>query len=227
MKKNNIAAFVLCLGVLAAQAAQSQGQKGFASVLLKDSTEVSFLLANTCPNCYYYLPTNFKVARNTAGQPEISLLKISETENDPITSGILHILLSWGLDGAQEAEFQEKLRSTHDSLAVVIGAISVNNTLGVPSLTIDGDDALAKVLREGVKGLSEAAVSAGAKMALSFKFDEAQVSTLLKYLEKKKKSDARFTVRLVGVIPYKDGLGSYPLPINLSLSFSDLYPLFQ
>lgn len=218
---------MLCLGIFAAHITLSQNPKGFKSILLKDSTEVSFLAANTCPNCYYYLPTHFKVAKNAAGQPEISLLKISETENDPITGGILHILLSWGLDGAQEAEFQEKLRATHDSLAVAIGAISVNNVPGVPSLTIDGEDALAKVLRAGVKGLSEASVSAGAKMALSFRFDEAQVTTLLKYLEKQKKSDARFTVHLNGVIPYSDGMGSYPLPLSLSLSFADLYALFQ
>lgn len=226
MKEKVKFAIALCLACWASCMAHAQKIPGAKPLSLSDSTQVTCLASSACPNCYHYMPTNFTVAKNQAGQPEISLLKISETENDPVTGGILHVLLVWGLDARQEAEAQQRIRAEYDSLAVLVGAVSVDNPADAQTLTIAGDDALAKVLRAGVKGKSEAAVSPGSKMALSFRFDEAQIATVLEFVEQKKNTDAVFKIYLNCRVPYQDGPGSYPVPVRLNLHFSKLYTLF-
>ena len=224
MKHKPIIPIALLFSILAWGSLSAQNLKGYKYVALSDSTKVIYLSASACPNCYYYLPTNLRVSQNESGQPETSLLKISETENDPITGGILHVLLVWGLDEKQEAEAQQKIRTEYDSLAVLIGAVNVENSPNVPNLSLIGEDAFSKALRSGAKNQSSAAVSPGTKMALSFRFDEEQVKTVLEDLEKKKSTDAQFAVDLNCAVPNSDGIGNRTVPIRLKFNFSKLYP---
>jgi hypothetical protein len=227
MNFNSIPALALCIALLAVNSANAQKLTGNKHLWLSDSTQVIYVASGTCPNCYHYLPSNLRVAKNQAGEPEISLLKISETENDPVTGGIMHLLLVWGLDSKQEAETQQVIRAEFDSLAIMVGAVTVNNPSDIETLSIEGDDALARVLREGIRGRSAASSVPGGKMALSFRFDELQIRTLLEYIEKKKASDTHFKIYLNSIVPDSESPGSYPAPTYLVLNFIKLYPLFQ
>jgi hypothetical protein len=225
MKNKPLIAIFLLFSVLTLPAQQSL--RAYNHVKLNDSTKVHFVAAPACPNCYYYLPTHFRVSTTESGQPEASFLKISETENSPVMGGIMHTLLVWGLDARQEAEAQLKIRAEFDTLAMLIGAVTVENPADATTLGIIGDDSFANALRAGAKNQSNAAVSPGTKMALSFRFDETEVQKILEYIEKGKATDAQFAADLYCVIPDPEGLGSRQLPLRLKLNAANLYPYFK
>jgi hypothetical protein len=193
------------------------------SIRLGDSTVVQVFPTSQCEHCFRYVPFGLRVPKNEAKQPEASLLKISETENDPVTGGIMHVMLVWGLDARQEADLQERLRTGVDSLAVLLGAATVENPEDA-KVSITGDDKVADLLRSAMKNRSGVANIPGVKMAVSFRFDEAQVKPLLECLAKPCKTDAAFEIDLRTLY---DGWRVPPRHIRLSLPFTALMRYFN
>jgi hypothetical protein len=195
------------------------------SFKLGDQTEVGVFMSDQCVHCYRYLPTGLRVPRNEAGQPEASLLKISENEGDPITGGIMHLMLVWGLNVKQELELQSALRETVDSMAVMLGAANVETT-GDEKVSIRGDGPLGDALRAALKSSSSVANSAGGKMALSFRFDEGQVKVLLDCIEKICDNEVAFEIELRAL--YEDKYSQQRARrLRLSLPFVEVVPFFR
>lgn len=181
--------------------AQTVTFEGAQAFVLKDQTRVVVFPAKDCEHCFYYIPTHFRISFNESKQPEVSLLKISESENDPVTGGFLHALFTWGLDGTQDTELQELIRSNTDSLGVLLGATTAENDTTLPGIQIKGKDELSDILRAGLKSSSGVATTPGGKMALSFRFDEAQMKVLQDALDHNgAKSDAVFEINLVVLV---------------------------
>lgn len=89
-------------------------------VSLHDGTTVIILNAVDAPSEYYYLPLDIQIAQNK-GVPEISLM-IYRNEQNEVTGGILHVLMTWGLTPEQEKEAQMILTQKIDSLGSLKGA---------------------------------------------------------------------------------------------------------
>jgi hypothetical protein len=193
---------ILCLVCLSRSGtAQTVNFEGAQAFVLKDQTRVVVFPAKDCEHCFYYIPTHFRISFNESKQPEVSLLKISESENDPVTGGFLHTLFTWGLDSTQDTELQQLIRSKTDSLGVLLGATTAENDTTLPGIQIKGKDELSKVIRAGLKSSSGVATTPGSKMAMSFRFDEAQMKVLQEALDNTGvKSDAVFEINLVVLV---------------------------
>ncbi len=207
-------------------AAQVPNIEGAQALVLKDQTEVVLLPAKGCEHCYYYVPANFRVSRNEAKEAELSLLKISESENSPVIGGILHVLFVWGYDASQHAELEQLIGTHTDSLGVLLGATSVEESPDAPGIKITGDDALAKVLRSGLKSSSGVATTPGSKMAMSFRFNEAEMKELQKALDDPKlDSKSAFEINLSVLVDTEHFMKRYPLALKVKLA--DLLKLIR
>lgn len=169
------------------------------SQILTDESKVSIIppgneglvlyAAADCDHCYYYLPSSLRVAsRGAKGTPEVSLVTWKDDENAKTTGGILHLLVEWGLKSDHEKNVQKALRSTHDSLAVLMGPVLVTayDSGGV----IDGNDKLSSLLNACLNNTPTIPTTPGAKMALSFRFTEKEIDDFLYYMKHPEKSKA-------------------------------------
>lgn len=206
-----------------AQTVQFDGAIAFE---LKDQTKTVVFPAKDCANCYYYIPSHFRISFNESKQAEVSLLKISESENDPVTGGFLHTLFVWGLDAARDTELQNLIQTKVDSLGVLLGATTAVNDPVVPGIKIAGKDELARTFRAGLKSSSGTATTPGSKMALSFRFDEAQMKVLQEALDDPKfKSDAAVEINLL--VSVNTEWSTQEIPIQLKVPFTDLFPYIR
>lgn len=148
-------------------------------IQLKDSAKVT-LMAGFDPdaaNVYYYLPTGFRLARNSNGAPQFSFLTYSETDDGPITGAILHFLTEWGLTPDQETEAAQWLITNVDSLAVLAGAISLETPADLSGFRIKGKGPVTALLQNKWTAPPVVPVIPGAKLAFSYRFngEEARV----------------------------------------------------
>lgn len=166
--------YVLFLGIFFISQGKSQIilENGKVSFKLSDSTEVT--LFPTSPKteivhkAYYYLPTNLRVSVRDS-VPEFSWLTYDSDEDGTLDGGILHLLLTWGLNTKQLEEAETILKSTVDSTALIFGAISLE-ALPSQSWNIVSKDSsqLDNILLKNVNGNAQIPQTAGNKWAASF-----------------------------------------------------------
>lgn len=190
---------------------------------LSDRTPVAVFQASGCENCYYYFPTNFRLSVRENGEPEISLLKITETDDGPILGGILHVLTVWGLTNKQETELQELIHTKQDSAGVLLGVSAVQESTESRGLAIVGGDSLANLLRRSLTNLPGVATTPGGKMAMSFRLDADDTKYLLKVLDDKNfKSETRLEILLYSQVEVPGFLGRQQVDVVLQLKVTEL-----
>jgi len=196
MKRALYILILVPLGVLSQNVTERSGVK----VIPKGGEEIILYAADACDHCYYYLPSALRISAKK-GTPEASFVVWKDETNSQAIGGILHLLVEWGLKAGMDKEVQQALRSTRDSLGVVMGAVMVDAS---SQTVIEGDDRLSHILSASLKNTPAIPRTPGAKMALSFHFAEREIADFLYYLKHpdKAKSNLRVTytyaVRTVG-----------------------------
>ena len=180
--------------------------------------EVILYSTPECSHCYYYLPLSLRISSGR-GTPEASLLIMRDEITAKPTGGILHFLVEWGLRPGYENEVQAVLRSTHDSLAVIMGPVMINADSRDPS--IEGNDRLAAILTGCLKNRPTTPTTPGAKMALSFRFSEAEIDQFLFYVRHPEKARSSLRINYSYSVKTRSG-DERPVNATLGLSFEQI-----
>ncbi|MBK8556250.1 MAG: hypothetical protein IPL65_11010 [Lewinellaceae bacterium] len=131
---------------------------------------------------YYYMPVNMRIS-TVSGFPEFSFLAFREDSLAPLSGGVLHLLLVWGLDKEQTLEAESLLIQKTDSSAFLAGSLFMNQDDDHPMTEIDADsNELAELLRNSLKSAARTPLNAGSKTAMSFQFDAAGAEQIEKAL---------------------------------------------
>lgn len=157
---------------------QTLSEASKMEVTSADGEEVILYSAYECNQCYYYLPSSLRISAKDR-RPEASFIIWEEDKTSKVTGGILHFLVEWGLKAGIDKEVQEMLRSTRDSLGVIMGPVMVS-TSSYP--VIEGDDRLSRILLASLTNTPSVPTTPGAKMALSFRFTEKEIDDFLYYV---------------------------------------------
>lgn len=160
------------------------------TLLLSDSIQVVVSNTDKCKQCFYYLPINLRTSVNKEGVPEISFTTWKNDDESEVIGGILHFLIVWGLEFAQEEELQNLLREV-DSTNVLMGPVTVE-TLD-DYVIIEGEDKLVAYLNNSARK-TRIATTPGAKMAMSFSFEADEIEEVLKVIDNSDRIDARLSL---------------------------------
>ena len=165
---------------------------------MSDGNKITVLSTRDCPQCYYYLPFNFRLSFKNE-KPEVSFISWKNDENSEIIGGIMHLITVWGINPKQEAELERKMLSRMDSTVVLMGAAGISTANNDFDVSICGGGKLTEILKKAQAGQSKAAVTPGSKMAMSFRFDESNVNDIVEAINKPNK----LTVDLKVYLSYK------------------------
>jgi hypothetical protein len=159
-------------------------------IKLKDGTTVRcFPSATSSPEVvsknYYYLPANPHVARDPDGTPKFSLIRFvtdKSKESGGAEGAILHFLVEYGLDQAQQQEVAKLLRKQVKG-AVLKGAVPLEvgaegNSFNVVSATLNDKGFTSTLVSSG-----KAPVMEGQRVAVAARLDAYGATLLAKSLE--------------------------------------------
>lgn len=181
MKRNNIytrrhLVIVIALIVMMVNTAVAQ-QVDFrreVSIELSDKTEITLFPSIHANDQYYYLPVGAGFALRKNGQPEMNFMTWKENDEGPVTGGLWHILLTWGMTAQQQTEAEKMLWNKLDSTVQIWGAVPVDEG----SFEITGEGEIAQILRNSLKSAGSPPTMPGGKMAASFMFSAEDAITL-------------------------------------------------
>lgn len=168
------------------------GYQSFSQVIINEKpyeinvgTNKVFVFATYSDNPdfhpYYYLPTNLHVSYKN-GVPEFSFISYKKDENSDIEGGLMHFLLSWGLNSEQDSTLNVLFRQKADSLGTLMGAMNVT----AQAFEITTDKPIAKVLRKTLSSTAKVPSYAGGKMAVSFRLDGEETKAIQKAIQNPK-----------------------------------------
>ena len=196
---------------------QSLREGSVVKVQLDGGHEVTLYPAVDCSQCYYYLPSRFKVSTKKDNTPEVSLVTWKNDSESKTIGAIFHLLIEWDMTAEIQRCVEISLRSQVDSMAVVMGPaildVEVNHTV------IAGDDTLARILQSSIGKEPMVPSTPGSKMAMSFRITEEQIDDFLTYVNDPKKTSTkiqakyRFFVKTV-----KGSHGTKAITVNLPFS---------
>ncbi|MEZ4776209.1 MAG: hypothetical protein R3D00_23750 [Bacteroidia bacterium] len=165
---------ILWLGIFifpfAGSFAQQVDMRKEVKLTLSDQTQVLLYPSVDYRHQFYYFPVNLRISIRKDSQPEYSFLTFKENDEGPVTGGLLHVMLTWGLNISQEEEALEKLRSEMDSTAVIYGALPLEPLEPASGFYIISDNKGAEIMRRSLKASAGPANVPGGKMAASFMF---------------------------------------------------------
>lgn len=190
---------------------------------LKNGEKITFYAARECGNCFYYLPLNLRIAQNQNSTPEISLVTWKNDENSKVIGGILHFLVHWGVSFQEEQDFNLRLKMDMDSTAVIMGPALIQP--GAAGLHFRGSDDLAVLLTSHLTAVPPVPTTPGSKMAFSFRFGEAEIGTLMNYVDNPSKTVTKLVVPYTYAIWDKNGLSTSS--IQLELCMQDVLKLIR
>ncbi|MEZ4824909.1 MAG: hypothetical protein R3C61_01245 [Bacteroidia bacterium] len=165
-----VLSFCLIFTAVTTAFAQKLDLRKEVKITLKDQTAVVLYPSAEYRNQYYYSPVNLRISIRKDNQPEYSFLTFKENDEGPVTGGLMHIMLTWGLSISQEEEAIEKLRSEVDSTAVIYGALPLEPLEPASGFYIISDNRGAEILRRSLKSSAGPSNTPGGKMAASFMF---------------------------------------------------------
>jgi hypothetical protein len=196
-------------------------------ITLSDGKIVSILAHKDCQNCFYYTPTNFRIARKEDGTPEVSLITWMNEAQTTVEGGILHMLTVWGLTNEQESELQKALITNVDSSAVLLGAVLAEVANDKVHINISGEGELAELLRKSLNSQSQVATMPGSKMAMSFRFDGQGAKRLIDIIQKNEKAETEFTIELDYMVSSEYSAIGRKKTVTLRVSLDDVLHLFK
>jgi hypothetical protein len=174
--KNLVRIFAFVMGIASANA-----QIEYEQLKLQDGTKVSYLVGDADENgsqACFYLPANMRISTKN-NLPEFSFLSYRQDSLSPVQGGIMHLLMTWGLDEQQETEFQSLL-TKKDSTLRLAGAYPIISAAG---LMISSNHPVAKILRESMSGSGQVPVMPNDRMAASFRFNAEQANRMIEAIE--------------------------------------------
>ncbi len=130
---------------------------------------------------FYYIPADFYLSEKKE-IPEFSFLEYQDEAN---SRSVLHLLLTWGLSKQETEHLERLLVEQVDSNAFVAGGAFLEH--GKPAFEILGENELANILRQSLKGGSMPPTTAGGKMALAFHLDTEGTRLFQEALAQRKK----------------------------------------
>lgn len=166
-------------------------EQSIDTLLLSDGTEVMVGNTDNCRQCFYYLPINLRLSVNKQGTPEVSFLTWKNDDESEIIGGIFHFLIVWGLAFTQEEELQRQIQAS-DSLGVLMGPITVETF--EEYVLIEGKNELTTYLNNNNNRKTSIATTPGAKMAMSFSFDESEINEVLQVINDTETIDTKLSL---------------------------------
>lgn len=143
---------------------------------LSDSSKLILVNRRDGLNQYYYFPINLRLANKKDGTPEISFLGIKESAEDSerkYSGGILHFLLTWGLDASQMDEADSLLKADINPKGAIWGAVPLLHIKGgdQPLLKAETENDYVEILEQHLKSRAAIPTYPGGKWAASCKFE--------------------------------------------------------
>jgi hypothetical protein len=131
-----------------------------------DGGEVVLYRATETPNGYYCLPSHLRLSIEE-GTPEFLLMLWGDEGAAEVSNGIMHWLLTWGLDKANEQAVQNYLTTKVDSNAVLLGTVTVQSP---ERYILTGENKkLLQLLQNALQTGGSIPTTSGGKSATSFK----------------------------------------------------------
>ncbi|MFZ2899981.1 MAG: hypothetical protein WA004_15245 [Saprospiraceae bacterium] len=149
-------------------------QPDVVDLVLSDGTPVTLVQQHgidTPEGIYHYLPVNMRIS-SANGRPEFSFLAFRPDSLSPISGGVMHLLLVWGLDNEQLEEAESLLVRKADSTAILAGSGFMETDDLHPEPEIEADsNAFSNLLLRSLRSTSKTPSLAGSKTAMSFYFN--------------------------------------------------------
>jgi hypothetical protein len=155
---------MLCLGMLlpspAAEAVVLDDETRETIVLDDGTTIILYAQAGSQPgrptSNYYYLPANLRLSQRPDGTPEFLFLKFTteqRADQGGISGGLMHFLMTWGLNAEQEQDLAAKLKKKNRR-AVLKGAAPLEpddsgGSFRIVSATLEDDSLTPSVVSSG------------------------------------------------------------------------------
>jgi hypothetical protein len=134
-------------------------------------------------NEYYYLPTNLRLSKNSAGEPEFVFLKyVTDAREDAggVSGALMHFLMEWGLTEQQLKEAREKLKQLKPG-AQLLGPAAVE-TNGERSFEVKSATLSSQGQTLNISG--SAPVFPGGKVVTAAKMDKYAAQLLVNTFDK-------------------------------------------
>lgn len=134
-------------------------------------------------NDYYYLPTNLRLSKNSAGEPEFVFLKyVTDAREDAggVSGALMHFLMEWGLTEQQLKEAKEKLKQLKPG-AQLLGPAAVE-TNGERSFEVKSATLSSQGQTLNISG--SAPVFPGGKVVTAAKMDKYAAQLLVNTFDK-------------------------------------------
>ncbi len=196
-------------------------------IQLSESVEATLLAAGDCRQCFYYLPVNLRLSMARDSTPEVSFISWKNDENTEVIGGILHFLMTWGLDGTEEEKLQRHITSKIDSTGVLMGAVSVQPREDNATIAITGKHRLTETLNRSVTSKASISTTPASKMALSFRFNGEGARQLLEAIREPDKIDTAFAIELVYAFIPESGIGSAEKSVVLQLPLKKIMTVLK
>ncbi len=173
------------IGCLAASLASAQLVDWSAKIecTLPDGEVLQLFPSSSAPSGYYCLPSHLRLSVNEDKQPEFLLMLWANEGEATVSHGIMHWLITWGLDKEQENFVRNYITTVVDSTANLLGTLSVN---APEKYLIKGENTeLVTLLNKAVQTGGSIPTTPGGKSATSFKI-EGENAVLLQKIYKNK-----------------------------------------
>ncbi|HOY06324.1 MAG TPA: hypothetical protein PLO67_13030 [Saprospiraceae bacterium] len=163
-----------CLWSIAAFASSAQPFPEQLKLKLSDGTSLvlcrQMSISRSTP-VYFYLPVNLRVSEEN-GNKEFLFMPYKNNDTGAIQGAILHLLIQWGLTGAQLEEAEQFLATYVDTAATIGGSVFLEPDPAHPDVEIVfRQNPLGEILLRSMKNVPKTALNAGSKMAFSFGLD--------------------------------------------------------
>jgi hypothetical protein len=150
---------------------------------LPDGEILQLFPSTSAPTGYYCLPSHLRLSVNEDKQPEFLLMLWANEGEAAVSHGIMHWLITWGLDKDQENFVRNYITTTVDSTANLLGTLSVN---APEKYVIKGKNTeLTTLLNKAIQTGGSIPTTPGGKSATSFKI-EGENAVLLQKIYKNK-----------------------------------------
>ena len=201
---------------------------------LSDQTEVHLMESTSTQGneerIFYYIPTNFRLStKRNSELPEFSFLGYRDDDDGPLTGGIMHFLVTWGLTKSQEEE-ADSLLNEIDSTAVIWGAALIQTENDGGKLEFLSKNQFTKTLINNLQSMGKVPVLPGTKLASSFHFKGEDAEFIAKNLANPAKmKDSEIGIKFfVEIIDSgRSGRQGYLRPMMLKANLKDWFLLMQ
>jgi hypothetical protein len=223
MKKRTL--FFLFIIILQSVNAQQLIEKSKTILQLKNGLELhcykAFSFNSTEIDNYYFTPVNIHFAITDSGEKAHSLM-VYKDANNQIKGGIMHWILSWGIDQNSINEARIQLKSRRGNKAYLVGSVMPEKSDIMTDFEILGSSQLAKLLQTSVVSQGKVPLISNAKIAVAFRFSKDGASKIKELMSTYSEQKTTYVIMRFTLILKKTNGRLYKKQIQIKKNLQNL-----